>query len=317
MATSREFGKNPTNHYKPGFIDTSTPEMMKMSLDRELGEISKALYQTDEVSNTKDNKVYKGSWNPKSGAYPNAGKENSWWDVITDNDAIVPFDGKDWKTFQKLEYLTETRTYQQVEDQGTQIIKERIREIAASSGGSNAAIKALEKIVIDGDTALATRIDTVETSYKSADTLIKASVTSEANARASGDSANSSKIDTVKAELSGNIASVKTTSDAALSKAGQMEAKWGVTVDVNGKVSGVSLNSGAASSDFSVRADRFSFSDTSGNKSYGFTSSGGVTTFTGSIAVADQGGNVGMKITNSQILVYDEQGRLRVKIGRL
>lgn len=277
MSTSREFGKTPNNHYKPGFIDTSTSEMMKMSIDRELGEISKAMYKTDEVANTKDNGIYKGTWNPKVGAYPDANQENSWWDVITDNDAVVNFDGKNWKTFQKLQYNTETRTYKLVEDTSSQIVKERIDELRVSSGSNEAAIEALERVVIDGDTALALRIDTVEAGYKSEDTTIKASVTTETQARVSGDSANASRIETVKTELEGSIASVNTTATTALTKTGQLEAKWGVRVNVNNKVTGIQLNNNGNQTSFAVQADQFIISDGTSNTGAPFEVVGGVT----------------------------------------
>lgn len=45
---SRGFRKIYDNAYKPGFIDKATPEVFKMSVDRELGEISKALFKTGE-----------------------------------------------------------------------------------------------------------------------------------------------------------------------------------------------------------------------------------------------------------------------------
>lgn len=46
--TSRDFGKILSNVYKPGFIDQDSLENMKMAVNRELGEISKAFFQTTE-----------------------------------------------------------------------------------------------------------------------------------------------------------------------------------------------------------------------------------------------------------------------------
>lgn len=47
-ANSRAFQKILENTYKPGFIDKTSEESLKMSVDYELAEISKALFQTSE-----------------------------------------------------------------------------------------------------------------------------------------------------------------------------------------------------------------------------------------------------------------------------
>lgn len=578
MATSREFGKSPKSFYKPGFIDTVNPEMMKMSVDRELGEISKSLYQVDENVATKNNSKYKGKWNPVSGKYPDHGYENSYWDVETIDDKPFDFDNQTWVSFQTLIYDKGLNQFFQVNDWASGEMKERIERLQVSTGTSTAAIQTLTRVMSDADSALAERITTLATNVSDGDTRltarindldrtftdtntatatsiktltsqikdvdtkigvetgklndatklelanlstslgadvksvdakvsnvsselsktsktltdlisstavdkvalnsrldgVDAKITTSANTLSgkidAGDKAIGDKLTTISDDLGARVTSVSvkadkiasdlsvtnttiadltrtvatnqtnlsssltnvdsriTTVDGALknsigvvdknakdglnqvnikadkiasdlvitnktvatltsttasqvttltssvdnlrttttggiadaknaataaqiaatgaqgaataaqgtannavaatvtlqqqmtttaNRLGQVEGKWSITIDANNKVSGVQLLNGTGGSDFSVRADRFSFSDTSGNKSYGFTSTGGVTTFTGSIAVADHGGNVGMKITNSQILVYDEQGRLRVKIGRL
>lgn len=71
--------------------------------------------------------------------------------------------------------------------------------------------------------------------------------------------------------------------DATNAEVGKINAKWGVELDVNGKISGIVMNNNGARSNFEVRADLFRFTDTSGNASGGFVSSGGVTQFHGAV----------------------------------
>lgn len=76
--------------------------------------------------------------------------------------------------------------------------------------------------------------------------------------------------------LQGNI-------DVTNGEVNKINAKWGVELDVNGKISGIVMNNNGRRSNFEVRADLFRFTDTSGNASGGFVSSGGVTQFHGAV----------------------------------
>lgn len=95
--------------------------------------------------------------------------------------------------------------------------------------------------------------------------VVKASVTTEANARAEQDKALASQITSVNSSLNGTIASVQqtlqTNINAVDGKVNSVSAKWGVTVDAGGNVAGIELNSGGGGSEFKVRADRFIFTD--------------------------------------------------------
>lgn len=87
----------------------------------------------------------------------------------------------------------------------------------------------------------------------------QAAIQTEATARANGDSANASLINTVQARLdSGDYAAVKIQSSANASAITGLNAKWGVQVDANGGVAGIQLNSsGSGTSSFIVSADAF------------------------------------------------------------
>lgn len=86
----------------------------------------------------------------------------------------------------------------------------------------------------------------------------QAAIQTEAIARANGDSANASLITTVQSSLNSQIASVQQYAETTADALGDVEAKWGVRVQSNGRVSGVELNSGGQSySSFTVLADVF------------------------------------------------------------
>lgn len=149
------------------------------------------------------------------------------------------------------------------------------------------AQKALNKAIADGDSAEAAklaaevaRLTGVINSNKS-DIEAKLSVTNTTIATL--DKAVSSQITNVQADYNGKFGSVNQTLSATVDKLGKVESKWGIEMDANGKISGVSMNNNGTRSDFEVRADKFAFTDTSGGKSGGFSSSGGVTTFNGII----------------------------------
>lgn len=91
-------------------------------------------------------------------------------------------------------------------------------------------------------------------------------------------------------------AAIRADATAAINAANQVSASYTVKIDVNGYVTGfglaVSGNTSSPTSSFQVRADRFSIVSPSGNTS-------------------------ALIMTSNTIRVFDEFGRLRVKIGNL
>ena len=81
-----------------------------------------------------------------------------------------------------------------------------------------------------------------------------AAITTEATARVNGDSANAALISTVQTQANGNSAAITTVQ----SSIDGIEARWGVVINLNGQVTGlVQLDGTASGSVFTVVADKF------------------------------------------------------------
>lgn len=328
--------------YRPGFVDDKDLETVKMALDKELSEISNAFYQTtertaDTITRVDRIEIGTDGIGAKIEEVDKVSKERdeALASRITTLSATVDNNTSS--------IVTESEARATADEVMTKRIDTILGSMEGDLGPLVGQFQEQIRVLGEQDGILAERITTLDAEYKTADGDIRASVSAEESARVSADQALASSISTVKSELDGEIASVKQFAETEVSKldgeVDKINAKWGVELDVNGKISGVVMNNNGARSNFEVRADVFRFTDTSGGTSGGFVSSGGIThfngalsaatgsfagdisaatgTFTGGIRIQDQGGNVGMKISNNQILVYDEHGRLRMRMGWL
>jgi phage gp37-like protein len=89
-----------------------------------------------------------------------------------------------------------------------------------------------------------------------------ASITAEATTRANADSAISSTVTTLSTTVSGHTSTL-TTYGTSISG---LQAKYGVTIDINGYVSGFQLNSGGSTSDFIINANNFQITKPGGGE---------------------------------------------------
>jgi hypothetical protein len=120
------------------------------------------------------------------------------------------------------------------------------------------------KIASDGGDTLATRFSGLAT----ADSTNAANITSEETARISGDNALSSSISTVSATVDGHTTSISTNASAIAtteSDVTSLEAKYGVTLNVNGYITGFIQNNSGSSGEFVILADKFAVVDPSGD----------------------------------------------------
>lgn len=104
------------------------------------------------------------------------------------------------------------------------------------------------------DAALATQINAVSASLTSNVATLNASISTETTARVAGDGALASQITTLTSTVNGNTTSITQVASAV----DGLEAQWGVSINANGRVTGlVRLDGGSTGSTFSVLADKF------------------------------------------------------------
>lgn len=257
--------------YRPGFVDDKDLETVKMALDKELSEISNAFYQTTERTAdtiTRVDKIEIGTdgIGAKIEEVDRVSKEGDIALASRITTIKAEVDGN----------TSSIVTESEARATGDSVLTKRIDTILGSMQGDLGPLvgQFQEQIRVLGDTdgILAERITNLTAEYKTADGEIKASVKAEETARVTEDKALASQINTVKTELGKDIASVQQYASTEITKVdgkananssaiNTVNAKWGVTVDVNGNVAGVELNNGTKGSEFKVKADRFYFTD--------------------------------------------------------
>ncbi|QEG09072.1 tail protein [Aeromonas phage 4_4572] len=106
-------------------------DTIKISIDSSVAIVNQAVIDVTTMRNetnayyqaTKDiaeelakGQVYRGTWNPNSGAWPNPNGTNSVWDVVLNEGQIeVIWNNIKWVWGDRLLYLKDTSTYQQIE----------------------------------------------------------------------------------------------------------------------------------------------------------------------------------------------------------
>lgn len=139
-----------------------------------------------------------------------------------------------------------------------QAITTVVTGLSSSVGVANAAISQELTTRTTSDLALSSQLTNLGASFGNN----AAAILAETNARAAADSVNASAISTVQSRLdTGDFASVKTQASTSASAVSGLQAKYTVTTDVAGHVSGYGLassaNNGTAISRFGVRASEF------------------------------------------------------------
>lgn len=282
--TSRDFGKVLENVYKPGFVDQDNLENTKMAVDRELGEISKAFFQTSERTTDTIKKIETIEIeNDHLAARIEEVDFVSKQDDIALAQRIVTVEAEYQAADANLSasIVTETTARTSADSALAQQITTIDAAYKAADTTLNASITSESTARASADSALASQITSVDAAYKAADTTIRASVTTETNARVSADNALSSQITTVESELGDDIAAVQTYATTNINRidgeVNAVEAKWGVRVNVNNKITGIVLNNNGNQTSFAVQADQFIISDGTTNTGAPFEVIGGVT----------------------------------------
>lgn len=119
----------------------------------------------------------------------------------------------------------------------------------ADSGTKQATGWTLQSAIVDGDSALSQRIDSLTAATDSNIATIR----SEQTAQSTKLTATATKTDTLQTTVDGNTASIQTQQQSINGLYGQ----YFVKLDVNGRVSGFGTANDGTVSDFAVRADKF------------------------------------------------------------
>jgi Phage T7 tail fibre protein/Domain of unknown function (DUF1983) len=152
---------------------------------------------------------------------------------------------------------------------GDQALASTFNILGATASNGLSFILNTNNVKLSSTESLGQRLDTIQTSLNG----VSASITSEAVARSQADSSLASQISTINSTLGSNTATITTLQSVT----NGLQAKYSVAVDVNGNVSGFSLNSTGAQSAFTVVADRFAIVDPNGgNPTVPFEVSGGI-----------------------------------------
>lgn len=131
---------------------------------------------------------------------------------------------------------------------------QQIETLTANVAGNSAAISSLAQVVATSSGVLSTRIDVVSAQFQG----FSASVTTQITALANADGALASRIDTVQVSLGENSAAIIEEREARINADGSIQARWGVAIDINGRISGIELLDGTnGQSTFTIRADVF------------------------------------------------------------
>lgn len=121
--------------------------------------------------------------------------------------------------------------------------------LGARTGNGQGWVLDLNKVQVDGSTSLATRLSGIDVALGNN----AAAIVNEATARANADSALSQQISVVSSQVGPLQASVSTLAQSV----NGIAARYGVSLDVNGYVTGFVQNNNGSSGSFDILADRF------------------------------------------------------------
>jgi hypothetical protein len=141
---------------------------------------------------------------------------------------------------------------------------------------------------VSGENAITQTLDTRFSAMNQSLALLNQTETATVNSVA----ALSDLTNEIQATVAGNSTAIAQEFQARTDLANNLYAQYTLRVDVNGRISGFGLAASETSSDFVVRADTFSIVSPTGNKAT-------------------------LVLTNNRLEVYDENGTLRVRLGRL
>jgi hypothetical protein len=132
---------------------------------------------------------------------------------------------------------------------GDTALASQITALTATVGSNTAAIQNESTARVSGDNALSQQISSL-TSTVNGNT---AAIQNESQARANGDTALAGQINTLSTTVNGNTATLTTFGESI----DGLEARQGVRLDVNGRITGYVQNNDGSQGDFNIVADNF------------------------------------------------------------
>ncbi|MGL5963109.1 MAG: phage tail tip fiber protein, partial [Fusobacteriaceae bacterium] len=226
--------------YKPGFVEDKDLETVKMAIDKELSEISNAFYKTTEKTA----------------------------DTITRIDSIeIGTDG----------LLAKIEEVDKVSKEGDIALASRITTISAEVGDNKSSITTESEARAEGDKVITTRVDNILGAMQGDLGPLVGQIQTDLRVLADKDQVLAESITKLSAESAAGDATLTQSMSVVSGALGKVEAKWGVSTNVNGKVTGISLNNDGKTGIFSVVADKFTISDGTSNTVAPFEVVGGNT----------------------------------------
>lgn len=244
---SRETAFSVENPYKPGFLDPSTPESFKMSVDSELSAISNAFYQSAEVTS-------------------NLPSDEDISDIQDDIDTIYGDLTVLAQEITRVEAETEAG-FASIQEElvilgdTDTLLAQQITDLQVSTDAGFAEIHQELTALSDQDTVFAQALTELEASTEAG----FASVSDELTVLADADTAMAQRITNLEVETDQGFASIEEDMSVISDDIAGLEAKWSITADVNGKISGIELTNDGVYSEFIVMADRFAVTDGTNN----------------------------------------------------
>lgn len=129
-----------------------------------------------------------------------------------------------------------------------------LEELTATVAGNSASIASLSQVLSTTSGTLSTRLDVLHVNFGTFQSTVSSQFTAFANA----DGALASRIDQVSVNVAGNTAAIIEEASVRANAIGEIHARWGVNIDINGRISGIELLDGTdGQSTFTIRADVF------------------------------------------------------------
>ena len=194
------------------------------------------------------------------GTAPEAGGVGDLWFNTAENNKPYVWNGSQWVVAQdgdiKATLEADILTEQSARIAADQAIADELHLLGAKNGTNTAFILDENKVLVDsGSTSLASRLSGLDSQI----TGVQASIVSEQTARTAADSALAQDITQLTTTVNGHSSSI---TQFASSISG-LEARYGVSLDVNGYITGFVQNNDGESGTFAILADKFHIVDPS------------------------------------------------------